>query len=152
MRKLSVIPLILMLTLPLARTATSGEPQDCETIVKQCVALFQTQGREAALKTINDPKGPFVKGDLYAFALNMDNKMLAHPLDKNILHLSMSNVVDSNGERFFTNMKEIAEKQGSGWVEYTWAKPGEQGAKRKKSYIMKVPGEELYVGAGYYPK
>jgi signal transduction histidine kinase len=152
MRKLEITVLILMLTLPLAGPATSDGPQDCETVVKQCVAMFQAQGREAALKAINDPKGTFVKGDLYAFALNMDNKMMAHPHDKKILHLSMSNIVDANGERFFGKFKEVAEKQGSGWVEYTWAKPGEEGAKRKKSYIMKVPGEELYVGAGYYPK
>jgi signal transduction histidine kinase len=149
---MSILVLILMLTLPLAGPARSDEPQECGTVIKQCVAMFQEQGREAALKAINDPNGPFAKGDLYVFALNMDNKMLAHPLDKKILNLSMSNVVDANGERFFTKMKEIAEKQGSGWVEYTWAKPGEEGAKRKKSYIMKVPGEELYVGAGYYPK
>lgn len=152
MRILSIIALILMLTMPLAGPAASDGPQECEAVVKQCVATFQAEGREAVLKAINDPKGSFVKGDLYVFALSMDNKMLAHPLDKKILNLSMSNVVDANGERFFTKMKEVAEKQGSGWVEYTWAKPGEEGAKRKKSYIMKVPGEELYVGAGYYPK
>ncbi len=152
MGRLSILVLILMVTLPLAGPARSDEPQECETVIKQCVATFQEQGKEAALKAINDPKGPFVTGELYVFALNMENKMLAHPFDKKILNLSMSNVVDANGERFFTKMKEIAEKQGSGWVEYTWAKPGEEGAKRKKSYIMKVPGEELYVGAGYYPK
>jgi cytochrome c len=152
MRILSIIALILMLTLPLAGPAASDGPQECETVVKQCVAMFQAEGREAALTAINDPKGSFVKGDSYAFALNMDNKMLAHPFDKKVLNLSINNVVDANGDRLFTKMKGVAEKQGSGWVEYTWAKPGEDGAKRKKSYIMKVPGEELYVGAGYYPK
>ncbi len=152
MRNLSIIGLILMLTLPLAGPAASDEPQECETVVKQCVAMFQAQGREAALKAINDPKGPFVKGDVYVFALSMDNIMLAHPFDKKILRLSMNNLVDSNSELFVRKFKEVAEKQGSGWVEYTWAKPGEDGAKRKRSYIMKVPDEELYVGAGYYPK
>jgi cytochrome c len=152
MRRLSITVLIMMLTLPLAGPAAAAEPQECQTVVKQCVAMFQAEGREAALKAINEPKGPFVKGDLYVFALNMDNKMLAHPFDKKVLNLSMNNVVDANGDRFFTKMKEVAEKQGSGWVEYTWAKPGEEGAKRKKSYIMKLPGEEMYVGAGYYPK
>lgn len=152
MRRLSIIVLILVLTLLLAGPASSDEPQECETIVKQSVAMFQAQGREAAVKAINDPKGPFVKGDLYVFALSMDNRALAHPLDKKVLNMSMNSIVDANGERFFAKMKEIAEKQGSGWVEYTWAKPGEEGAKRKRAYIMKVPGEELYVGAGYYPK
>ena len=101
MRRLSIITLILMLSLSLAGPATTDGPQECETVVKQCVAMFQAQGREATLKAINDPKGPFVKGDLYVFALNMDNKMLAHPLDKKVLHMSMGNIVDANGEWCF---------------------------------------------------
>jgi cytochrome c len=111
MRKLSIIVPVLMLTLPLAGLAASAEPLECETVVKQCVAMFQAQGREAALKAINDPKGSFVKGDLYVFALNMDNKMLAHPLDKKILNLSMSNVVDEI-VNVFGKFKRLS-KQGS---------------------------------------
>jgi len=107
MRYLSIIVLIMMLTLPLAGPAASDKPTECETAVKQCVAMFQAQGREAALKAISDPNGPFVKGDLYVFALSMDNKMLAHPIDKKILRLSMSNIVDANGERFLGNSKRL---------------------------------------------
>jgi cytochrome c len=152
MRSLSIIPLILMLSLLVAGPAMSDEAQECETVVKKCVGMFQEQGREAALKAINDPKGPFVKGDLYVFAVTMGNMMVAHPHDKGILLMNMSNIVDADGQRLFMKMKEVAEKSSSGWVGYTWRKPGEEGARPKRSYIMKVPGEELYVGAGYYPK
>ena len=46
--------------------------------------------------------------------------------------------------------KEVAETKGSGWVEYMWAKPGEKEPSPKKSFVKKVPGENLYVGAGFY--
>jgi hypothetical protein len=152
MRSLSISVLVCVLCLVPAFPALSDEAQDCETLVKKCLTLFQEQGKEPALKAINDPKGPFIKGDIYVFALDMENKVLAHPYDKALLRMTMSNVIDANGQRFFVKFKEVAEKSGSGWVGYTWAKPGQEGAKPKSTYITKVPGDELYIGAGYYLK
>jgi cytochrome c len=114
--------------------------------------MFTEQGREAALKAIDDPKGPFVKGELYVFALTMDNVLVGHPHDKKLKQLNMTNIKDGNGEFCFKKFHEIASKDGSGWVNYTWTKPGEKDASPKKSYILKVPDADMYIGAGYYIK
>jgi len=45
----------------------------------------------------------------------------------------------------------VASDAGAGWSEYWWPKPGEEDASRKLTYIMKVAGQDLYIGCGYYP-
>ncbi len=47
-------------------------------------------------------------------------------------------------------MAEIAKAQGAGWLEYSWPKPREDTPTPKKSYVMRVPGQDFYIGCGYY--
>jgi hypothetical protein len=37
-------------------------------------------------------------------------------------------------------------------VEYRWIKTGEKEPLRKKTYVMRVPGQDIFVAAGYYLK
>ena len=50
----------------------------------------------------------------------------------------------------FVKFKDIANGPGKGWTEYWWPKPGEKKPSLKRTYIMRVPGQNLYIGAGYY--
>jgi signal transduction histidine kinase len=80
------------------------------------------------------------------------NIMTAHPHDKSLKGIPMGNIIDKKGVKFFEKFKETVENSGAGWVEYTWANPGEADVKRKRSFLMRVPDEDLYVGAGYNVK
>jgi cytochrome c len=124
--------------------------QTIQTMVEQAVVLFKEKGDQEALKAINDPNGPFIKGELYVFALNMKNVVIAQPYERKLRGLSIDNVKDGNGEYCFKKFREIAHDPGSGWVSYTWAKPGQAEAVPKRAFIKKVPDEDIYVGAGYY--
>jgi len=152
MKRLGYFAVSILLVLAWLVPACAERSADCEAVVRQCADMFKEKGNEATLQAINDSKGPFVKGDIYIFALSMDNVMVAHPHERLLKRMPMNNIKDNNGVFFFQKFKEIAEKQGSGWVEYLWAKPGEKEASPKRSFIMKVPGENLYIGAGYYLK
>lgn len=133
--------------------ACADDAQDCKALVERAAEMFKQQGKEAALKAIDSNNGALVKGELYVFALSsVDNAMLAHPHEKTLKRLKMDNFKDSNGKEFFKEFREVAVNKGSGWVEYTWAKPGAKEPSPKRSYIMKVPGEDIYIGAGYYVK
>jgi signal transduction histidine kinase len=118
--------------------------------VKKTVAIFQEKGRDYALKAINS-KMALTDKELYVFALTMDNLMLAHPHVDEWLGKDMSETKDSNGKAYFQEFKKIAQNPGEGWVDYMWNRPGENAPRFKRSYIMKVPGQEIYVGSGYYP-
>jgi len=136
--------------LAMACPLNAGQAEDATSLVNGAVTLFKESGREAALKAINMKSGPFVKGELYVFAITMDNVILGHPHEHSLRRVNVSNTKDANGVLLFQRFKEVVEKDGSGWVEYMWSKPGEKDPSPKRSFVMKVPGEELYVGAGYY--
>jgi cytochrome c len=130
--------------------ANADKAEDTVTLVDGAVAMFKDQGKEAALKAINDEKGPFMKGEIYVFAATMDNVLLGHPFDPSSRRINLSNMKDNSGFPIFQKFKETVEKNGSGWVEYLWGRPGADKPSRKRSFVKKIPGENLYVGAGYY--
>lgn len=133
--------------------AMADTAQDCRNLVQRAAEMFKDQGREMALKAIDSKQGPFVKGDLYVFAITTtDNRLLAHPWEKTLKRIKMDNFKDSNGKAFFKEFLQVALNGGSGWVEYTWAKPEAKEPSPKRAYIMKVPGEDIYIGSGYYVK
>lgn len=143
----------LCLSLMFIGVAVADQAADTKALVEKGVAMVKEKGLEPTLKEIGDPKGPFVKGDLYLFAGSTDKvTLLAHPLAKDkLVGPDLSKMKDSKGNEFFVKFKEIAEKPGSGWVEYMWPKPGAKDPSLKKTYIMKVPDKPVYIGAGYYP-
>ena len=154
MRKLLALLMTLILGLACAGLATADEAADTKALVENGVAMVKDKGLDATIKAIGDPKGPFVKGDLYLFSGSLDKvTATAHPFaaDK-LVGPDLTNLKDSKGSQFFIKFKEIAEKPGSGWVEYWWPKPGEKEPSLKKTFIMRVPGQNAYIAAGYYPK
>jgi signal transduction histidine kinase len=132
-------------TLPAQEKATKEE---CVAKCKEAVALIKQVGLEAALAKIQDPKGPFVWKDSYVYVLDMDSKMLAHPTVPALVGKPSLGMKDSNGKMFVNEMIEVA-KSGEGWVQYMWPKPGEKPAS-KMGYVLRIPGENTIVCAGYY--
>ncbi len=121
---------------------------EVKALVEQGVALVQKEGKDAAFKVINDLKGPFVKGDLYLFATSLKNIDLAEgsPNNKALIGKDLSQY------QAVVKMTEVAKTKGSGWVEYSWPKPGENVPSPKRSFVMRVPGQDFYIGCGYYLK
>ncbi|AFM23197.1 cache domain-containing protein [Desulfomonile tiedjei] len=131
---------------------TADDAADVKALVEKGVVLVKENGRDAAIKVINNPKSQFVKGDVYLFAGSLDNvTMLAHPFAPQLLGVDLTALKDPKGNPFFVKFKQVAETSGSGWVEYTSVIAGTEGA-LKKAFIMRVPGEQMYIGGAYYPK
>ena len=150
MKHFSVLVGIFLLMFAVTCPTMADQAEDAQNLVEQAIAMMNGQGKVAALKAINDKNGPFVKGDLYVFALTMDNVMVGHPHEHSLLGINLTHIKDAANIPLFQRFKEVAETKGSGWVEYMWAKPGEKEPSPKKSFVKKVPGENLYVGAGFY--
>ncbi len=145
-----LVVVLLVVGMAFAGLARADKAEDAVALVDKAVNMFKEQGSESTLKAINDPKGPFVKGDLYVFAVSMGNVMLGHPHEHSIRRMSVSNIQDATGNPLFQRLKEVAEKDGSGWVEYMWGKPGADKPSRKRTFVKKVPDQNVYVGAGWY--
>jgi len=123
-----------------------------KAMVERGVVMAVVEGEEAALTAISDPAGPFIDGDLYLFAgLVSSVTMIAHAYSPDLLGKDLSATEDDHGNFLFADFVSTASGAGAGWVEYWWPKPGETEASRKMTYVMKVPGQDMYIGCGYYP-
>ncbi len=153
MRKSLVVLFCLVVGL-FAYTAFADETatkEECVIKSHEAAALINTQGVDAAIKAISDTKGPFVWKDSYVFLMDLNGKMLAHPFQPELTKMDhVLLMTDPTDKAMFVHFVNVARKVGQGWVEYMWPKPGKSSPSKKLTYIYKVPGHDLLVGAGLY--
>ena len=152
-RMMSVAMIVVMLVAFLA-TMAWAEGATQEEVIAKCEAaakLVKEQGVEAASQTIGDKEGPFVWKDTYVFLMDLDGKMIAHPISPELTQRdSLVEVKDTDGKPLFVEFIQVAGNRGKGWVDYMWPKPGEQTPSAKSSYIYRVEDTPYFVGAGIY--
>ncbi|MBF0377294.1 MAG: cache domain-containing protein [Desulfamplus sp.] len=123
--------------------------EECIAKVKEAAAMAKASGADATFAKINDPKGQFVWKDSYVFCIDVESgKILAHPIKPKLVGQMMKGLKDVNGKLFFVEFINVAKEKGEGWVDYMWPKPGEKEPTPKSTYVMKVEGTNLIMGAG----
>jgi cytochrome c len=151
MKKVAATCFIIMLFLQLSTgVSLADRAEDCQVLVAKAVDFIQDKGPEYAFKVFSAMKGPFIDRELYIFVCSLDNVMLGHPYRHDLIGQNVSEHKDVKGSPLFQEFKKAAQERGEGWVDYWWGKPGEKGDFAKASFIKRVPGQNLYVGAGYY--
>lgn len=86
----------------------------------------------------------------YIFVYDLSGTIIGHPANPKLVGKNLMGIKDIKGHMFAAEFVSIAKTKGKGWSEYWWPKPGEKTASLKASYIMKVPGQDMLVGAGVY--
>jgi len=157
MKKVVMTAVVMLVGLCLAASAlAAGATKDeCIAKTKEAAQLVTAKGLDAAIAEINKKDGKFVWKDSYVFMMDLDGKMLAHPLSpalvgKNLLDMKDKAVPPEKGKFLFKEFIEVAKGKGSGWVEYMWTNPGDPKPRKKVTYTYRVPGQNVYVGAGVY--
>ncbi len=125
-------------------------PKEIVKKVKEAAALFKTKGKKKAIKILNDKNGGFVWKDTYVFVLDMTGKTIAHPIKHSLVGKNLMMFKDVKGNSLGEVLVKAAMKRKGGWAQYYWPKPGEKKATVKASFCLKVPGTNLFVGAGVY--
>jgi signal transduction histidine kinase len=133
-----------------AISAFADNETDVLNLVNSAAGFVQEKGPDYAVKAFNAIHGPYIKGNLYIFAGTMDGRIVAHPYSKKLLEGMHLDLKDVKGKEFFREFMEMAKTSGAGWVEYWWPQPGTQEIALKRSYIKRVPNQDMWVGAGYY--
>ncbi len=123
-------------------------PTQAKKLVEKAIAYLKANGEEKALKEFNNPKGEFVKGDLYVFALDPKGVLLANVNLPKLVGTNVYNVPDSTGKLHRKEMVDLANSYGSGWVEYNLLNPKTKKDEAKISYVQKVGN--LILGCGAY--
>lgn len=125
-----------------------GTPLEARTLVEKAVSFVKANGEEKALKEFNNPKGKFVKDDLYVFAYDLKGVVLANPMFPEIIGKNLYNEPDHRGKFFRKQIIDIANGHGSGWVEYYYMNPSTKKENIKITYFHKVGN--LIVCCGTY--
>lgn len=142
----------LFLCLPAAALARDSATKE-EAVIKcrEAASIIAGKGIEAATALIADPHGPFVWKDSYVFLMDLEGKMLAHPMQPELTKLKhVLLVTDPIGNAIFVHFVNLAATNEFGWVEYLWPRPGEKMPTKKTTYIYRVPGTNYFVGSGIY--
>jgi len=117
-------------------------------------AIMLKEDKAAAIAEIANKEGKFVWKDTYVFLVELPGKMLAHPMKPSLTELpSLLEVTDKAEDKakfIFEEFKDVAEsKDAEGWVTYKWTTNDGKLAD-KETFIYKVGGTDMYVGAGIY--
>ncbi len=144
--------LIVTLLLSVAAWADQSATKDeCVSKCYEAAALINSKGVAEAIKQIGNAKGPFVWKDSYVFLMNLDGKMLAHPMQPELTQLPHCLLItDPTDKAIFVNFVNTAKNPGHGWIEYMWPRPGKNSPSQKVTYVYRVPGKDLFVAAGVY--
>jgi hypothetical protein len=150
MKKLTVALVILTVSLVLANWALSrSTPDQAEALVQEAAAFYQANGKDATLKELNNPKGQFVRGDLYVFAYSLkDGSNIAHPFNPKLIGKNFLEVPDPDGKLFRKEIWNQAKTQGAGWVDYKYLDPATKQVENKTTYSEKVG--DIILSCGVY--
>lgn len=123
-------------------------------IVDKAIALFESDGADAAIAAINKEDGDFYikeKG-LYVFVYNEAVEIVAHPYKPHLIGKSYKGKPDVRGKKFRDEIVTKALANGADWTEYSYQKPGDKGIHAKKTYgkLVKKEGKKYVVCAGKY--
>lgn len=118
-------------------------------LLDRAVDYLQKNGAEKSFAAFNDPKGPFVNGAYYVYAVGLDGFMHANggsPLGlagKNALDLR-----DAAGKPLIHDLLEQVKSSPTGTIEYRWLNRVSNRVESKVSEYHKVGNYVLCVG--YY--
>ncbi|MBU6481665.1 MAG: cache domain-containing protein [Nitrospirae bacterium] len=120
-------------------------------IVNRAAALVKERGKEA-FGQLRDRTGPFVFMDTYVFVDTPDGTELVNAGQPSLEGKNLMGVRDVKGKAVVQDEIALAMKDGSGWVDLYWYKPGQNTPARKQTFVRKVQSaQDTYiVGAGIY--
>lgn len=156
MKKLSVILSVALMILFIFSVVGPGAAEEkatreeCVAKTKQGAKLIEEVGLEKALEKMNDMKGPFMWKDSYVYCFEDETgKILAHK-NQNLIGFEAKDLRDVNGKPYFREMFHIANTKGEGFVTYMYARIPGGSFEPKTSYVLKVPGTNVILGAGFF--
>lgn len=110
-------------------------------------AMTRDAAQKAALSTLSAMR----YGDNDYFWVNdMQPRMLMHPMKPELDGTDLTAKTDADGKAMFVQMVEIVRRDGAGFLEYNWTKPGATAAVPKLSYVKGFAPWGWLIGSGVY--
>ena len=121
---------------------------DAKSWVQKAVSFYRIHGKEKSLAEFSNPEGLFRQEEMYIFAMTLSGIVVAHGIDQEHIGRDFCEISDYNGKKYFVEVVEIANSEGSGLVEYWWINPSSHHIEPKELYFEKV--QDLIICSGVY--
>ncbi len=144
----AVVVVMFLIGTAMAVQAQGSTRDQALAMVEKAVAFIKANGKDKAMAEFNNPKGQFVKGELFIFVQNMQGVVLAHGGNPKLVGQNLYETKDATGKFFTKEMVDVAKTKGKGWVSYSWTNPVTKKVQPKDSYVQRV--DDVYVGCGYF--
>ena len=114
---------------------------------EQLGVMTRPQAQAAALSTLRALR---YGQDDYFWVNDMQPRMVMHPFSPQLEGQDLSAKTDADGVFMFREMTEIARRDGAGFLNYSWAKPGQEEPASKVSYVKAFKPWGWVIGSGVY--
>ena len=109
--------------------------------------MSDSVAREQALKNISALR----YGDNGYFWVNdMQARMVMHPIKPQLNGKDLTQLADAKGKKIFVEFVNVVKQNGSGFVDYQWAKPGTENGAPKLSFVKGFKPWDMVIGTGIY--
>jgi len=105
---------------------------------------------EAKKHAISDIRELRYSNNDYFFILDHQPALIMHPIKPELQGKNLDQSADPNGKRLFREMVDIVERDGEGFVDYLWPKPGHDEAVEKVSFVKGFAPWDMIIGTGIY--
>jgi methyl-accepting chemotaxis protein len=119
-------------------------------LVKEAVDHVRRHGVKQACADLNDPHGPFVRGEDYVFAVAKDGTQLAFAPDPSIVGQNNIDAKDPSGKVVGREILKVVNGTGFGWVDYLFRNPATGQIAPKSVYVEAAEG--IILGCGIYTR
>ena len=103
--------------------------------------------KSAAMKVIKSMR---YGGDNYLWINDMQPTMVMHPFKPEMDGKSLADYKDPKGKYLFNEFVKVCQKDGQGFVDYMWPKPGASEPVAKLSYVKLFKPWNWVIGTGVY--
>ncbi len=135
------------------RTATRQVVQVANAIITKYQKL-ESDGTlstsEAKQKALTELKELRYNEDDYFWINDTHPTMIMHPIKTVLDGKDISNIKDPNGVHLFVEFVNVCKKDGQGYVDYMWEKPGHTQPQPKVSFVMLNKKWDWIIGSGIY--
>lgn len=128
----------------------NSTPEQAQSMLWRAIHELK-QAPDVAIRRFNDLNGGFIQDDLYVFVIEMDGqRMRANGARPRLIGKPVGDLRDPAGKLFVQEMMRLSGEQDVAAVDYQWLNPVTRKTENKTSYVKRVDG--YLVGVGAYTK
>lgn len=142
-----IVPVLFAFALG-AEAADRSTPEQAKALTLEAAAFLKAKGAEEAIRAFNDPKGPFVRRDLYVFVFDGNGRYVASGANPRLVGTDASELKDAEGKPLVREMIAATKDKAEAQVDYVWLNRQTNRVEHKHSYVVR--DGNYIIGSGSY--